>query len=242
MCAGLQSAPRIWARCGFGRPLNTSSLGRTQSRRLASLQHVRWRASPAAAARRPRRSSRCGVSRRFQLARSLVRPAALPIRRVRPNQALQRAGSVRRVYTAPPAPAHRRSGRPLNTSSLGAMADVHDNVERKVKAIFHEMAGARADRLFFAIPPATGDIAHAAERDMCDQTAFDVAFHLSDWTSDAAFLLAAHLFPERFTREEIAEGVDSFLLHAPNHVAAAAKLSGHPISDIFEVGSLVEGT
>ena len=49
---------------------------------------------PTAAAHVPRRSSRCGRRRGFQLAGALVQPAAPPIRRVRPNQALQRTGSV----------------------------------------------------------------------------------------------------------------------------------------------------
>jgi hypothetical protein len=122
------------------------------------------------------------------------------------------------------------------------MADVHDSVEQKVKVIFHELVGERADRLFAAIPPATDDIAHAVGIDIRDDIARDVAFHMSDWTSDAAFLLAVHLFPERFTREEIEAGIGLFLIHAPNHVAAAAKLFGHPISDVFEVGELVDGT
>ncbi|MGH2548563.1 MAG: hypothetical protein ACRDHN_04190 [Thermomicrobiales bacterium] len=63
----------------------------------------------------------------------------------------------------------------------------------------------------------------------------DIAFHLTDWAADAAFLVALHLFPERFTAEEIADGIESFLIHAPNHVAAAAVLSGWPPKDIFGV-------
>ena len=121
------------------------------------------------------------------------------------------------------------------------MAKVHDNVEQKVKAIFRELVGERTDRLFVPIPPATEDIARTVATDFRDDTARDIAFHLSDWSSDAAFLLAVHLFPERFTREEIGAGVSMFLLHAPNHVAAAAKLYGHPVADIFGVGDLVEG-
>jgi hypothetical protein len=52
--------------------------------------------------------------------------------------------------------------------------------------------------------------------------------------SDAAFIMALHLFPERFTREEIEDGVQGFVIHVPNHVAEAAKLLGHPAQDIFE--------
>jgi hypothetical protein len=70
------------------------------------------------------------------------------------------------------------------------------------------------------------------------QRAYDLAFHLSDWRADAAFLLALHLAPDRVTREEVQEGVTQFLVHAPNHVAAAAKLGGWPIEDVFGIGVL----
>jgi hypothetical protein len=66
--------------------------------------------------------------------------------------------------------------------------------------------------------------------------AADIAFHLSDWAEDAAFLIALHLFPERFTVKEIHEGVVALLIHAPNHIAAAAHLAGWPLRDVFGVG------
>jgi len=64
----------------------------------------------------------------------------------------------------------------------------------------------------------------------------DVAFHLSDWREDAAALLAISLAPEHFTPEEIEECLMAFLLHAPNHVLAAANLAGYPTSTIFKTG------
>ena len=70
------------------------------------------------------------------------------------------------------------------------------------------------------------------------QSAYDLAFHLSDWRADAAFLLALHLAPERFSIEEVREGVTQFLVHAPNHVAAAAKVGGWPVKDVFGIGAL----
>jgi hypothetical protein len=73
------------------------------------------------------------------------------------------------------------------------------------------------------------------------QSAYDLAFHLSDWRADAAFLLALHLAPDRFSPEEVKEGVTQFLVHAPNHVAAAAKLSGWPVEDVFGIGALKGG-
>ncbi|MEO0476228.1 MAG: hypothetical protein AAF085_09730 [Planctomycetota bacterium] len=118
------------------------------------------------------------------------------------------------------------------------MTDTHDSVLQKVKAIFTELAGEQANHLFVAIPPATKEIKEAISIESDKKTASDIAFHMSDWTADAAILLAIHLFPERFSNEEIEAGIGLFLVHAPNHVAAAAKLYGHPISDIFELGEL----
>ena len=62
----------------------------------------------------------------------------------------------------------------------------------------------------------------------------DIAFHLADWNSDVAFLTALHLFPERFTKEEIESGIRLLIIHAPNHLAEAAKLFGCPVENIFE--------
>ena len=75
---------------------------------------------------------------------------------------------------------------------------------------------------------------HGAERSA------DIAFHLTDWAADAAFLVALQLFPDRFTQDEIREGILGFLIHVPNHVAAAAQLAGWPLRDVFEVGVTVE--
>jgi len=92
---------------------------------------------------------------------------------------------------------------------------------------------------------ATHALEHVAERhlesavartfDLTD-AALDVAFHLSDWREDAAALLAVSLAPEHFTPEEVEECLVAFLLHAPNHVMAAATLAGFPPSDVFNTG------
>ena len=69
-------------------------------------------------------------------------------------------------------------------------------------------------------------------------TSEDIAFHLSDWAFDGAFLTLLHLRPEIFSEEEVKFGLEQFLIHAPNHIAAAAKLSGNAIQDIFNVNAL----
>jgi hypothetical protein len=113
-------------------------------------------------------------------------------------------------------------------------------VEQKVAAIFRELVGERAAALNGARFPAnvTSTITAAIIGDDVDEAkllrADEIAFHLTDWSAEAAFLVALHLFPERFTKKEIQEGVLAFLIRAPNHIVAAARLSGHPVEDIFK--------
>lgn len=117
------------------------------------------------------------------------------------------------------------------------MENPADSVQRKVESIFGEMAGERADALSASQFPenVAAVIAHSlTTEDYSTALANEIAFHLTDWNGDAAFLIALHLFPERFTADEICEGVRRFLIHAPNHVAAAARLAGYDIEDIFE--------
>ena len=112
----------------------------------------------------------------------------------------------------------------------------------KVATIFRELAAERAGSLCegLCVPAVADSIANALvrESELEPKAARDIGFHLSDWHSDAAFVVALHLFPESFTPAEIDAGIEHFLIHAPNHVAAAAALYGRPVEDIFEVGAL----
>ena len=118
--------------------------------------------------------------------------------------------------------------------------DAHDAVRTKVAAIFQELAGDRSVTLNGSILPAgitstiTGALAGpgATEAEMLH--ADQIAFHLTDWNYDAAFLVALHLYPERFTAEEIQAGVGLFLCHVPYHVIEAARLTGHAAEDFLE--------
>jgi hypothetical protein len=118
------------------------------------------------------------------------------------------------------------------------MPDAHDSVEEKVRAIFKELAGERAERLEGGNPPfeALRAFENALAAEYAPEVAADVAFHLVDWNWDAAFLVAVYLFPERFTPEELLAGAGMLLVNAPNHLAAAATLTLNPVRDIFEVG------
>ena len=109
------------------------------------------------------------------------------------------------------------------------------SVNLKAWEMLRELAGER---------PAQGQsAARAIEKALLaaeypPEVARDIAFHLTDWLSDADFIVALSLFPERFTPEQIQHGVGNFLVHAPNHTAAAAKLFGFPVTDVFGIGAL----
>src|SRR5436190_3804686 len=112
--------------------------------------------------------------------------------------------------------------------------DVHDSVRNKVEGIFTELAGERTRMLdggTFPAGIASAITAALAGPDATEEQilhADEIAFHLTDWNADAAFIVALHLFPERFTPEEIDAAVCMFLVHVPSHVIAAARLAGHP--------------
>ena len=72
------------------------------------------------------------------------------------------------------------------------------------------------------------------------ERAREIAFHFGDWLLEAGFLIALSSDPQAFSENEVAESVTSFLAHVPNHAAAAAKLFGLPVQDLFDLGVLEE--
>jgi hypothetical protein len=106
----------------------------------------------------------------------------------------------------------------------------------KAKAILADAFPNHADRLDSHV--SESDTRNAIKTALSEshgkELAAEIAFHMSDWSGDAAFILALHLFPERFTKEEIQQGIDAYLIHVPNHVAEAAHLIGNPVSNIFK--------
>ena len=119
------------------------------------------------------------------------------------------------------------------------MADLTPSVRDKVDAIFRELAGDRALALDAAKFPAgicsviTAALVPPDANDNSVLHADEIAFHLTDWSSEAAFLVALHHYPERFSEDEIREGVQALLIHVPHHVVEAARLAGHPTDDLF---------
>jgi hypothetical protein len=114
------------------------------------------------------------------------------------------------------------------------VSDPITTVGEKVAAIFAELVGDRAKRLDGSViaEPAMSTIGSALA-DVYGENAAEIAFHIADWNSDAAFIVAVHLFPERFTPEEIAAGIGLFLVHAPNHIRAACGLTGEYVWENF---------
>lgn len=125
-----------------------------------------------------------------------------------------------------------------NRRSATGMLDMADD---KVIQIFRELIGDRANKLSDSHYPADINtrITAALTKDGEGSTAEQVlqrdgiGFHLVDWQHDAAFIVALVLFPERFSDEEIREGVDSFLVHVPAHILEAARLGGYQTENIF---------
>jgi len=130
------------------------------------------------------------------------------------------------------APRGARSG------GVSEMGDTQQDVHTKVLDMFRELVGERAIRIDGArlATETMAKIVAALSDQHGAQVASDIALHVADWNADAAFIVALHLFPERFTSEEVEEGVGMLLVHVPNHLAAAATLSGSTVDDIFGVG------
>jgi hypothetical protein len=120
------------------------------------------------------------------------------------------------------------------------MTDDFDILRAKVADIFHELVGEKANQLFISLPPSADLIGQSLTDDLGVQRAEAIGFHLTDWTFEAAFLIAISLFPERFTPAEVEIGVGMLIIHALNHLAAAAKIYGQPIQDVFNLGQLTE--
>ena len=118
------------------------------------------------------------------------------------------------------------------------MLEAKETFRQMVKTIYAEWAGQRSMNL--DRNGAENAIASSLTSDLGIEVATDVAFHLSDCSEDAAFLVALHLFPERFTSEEIRDGLQAFLIHVPNHIAAAAHLAKWHVRDVFKVGLTIE--
>lgn len=103
--------------------------------------------------------------------------------------------------------------------------DSYYTIPRKVVQLFAAIPQNRIERLSPSRGAVEGmDAIAAAFGEVCDdEIARTIAFSVGDWQGSAAFLVAVHLCPERFTSREIREGVEGFLLEAES-IAQAARL------------------
>lgn len=113
--------------------------------------------------------------------------------------------------------------------------NAHDSLRKKVWQIFADAFGDRANIFKGGIPArsANDTLGAALAEDLDPLVADQVAFHMVDWETDAAFVTAFLMFPEKFTREELQAAVDMFLIHVPAHLLAAARLAGYEARDTF---------
>ncbi|MBX7229078.1 MAG: hypothetical protein K1X48_05700 [Burkholderiaceae bacterium] len=112
--------------------------------------------------------------------------------------------------------------------------DAHDSVRQKVWEIFSTTFAERADLFKGGVAARTANdiLGTALSNKYLDPLLADeIAFHMVDWETDAAFIVAFLLFPERFTEEELQAATEMFLIHVPTHVMAAARLAGYNIKD-----------
>jgi len=66
----------------------------------------------------------------------------------------------------------------------------------------------------------------------------DIAFHMTDWLDDLRRLIGLYETPDKYDSAQVVKIVSAFLVHVPNHVAAASKLMLNiPVTDIFQVGA-----
>lgn len=83
-------------------------------------------------------------------------------------------------------------------------------------------------------------ITSALRSEYGEEASNEIAFHVSDWIHEAAFLTALHLKPEAFTDEEIRDGVDALTIHASSHLMAATHWARQPLQDVFDLGLRIE--
>ncbi|MEW5976653.1 MAG: hypothetical protein AB1898_12695 [Acidobacteriota bacterium] len=69
------------------------------------------------------------------------------------------------------------------------------------------------------------------------QRAKDLAFHMTDWLDDLNEIVKLYGNISRATDEQLRKSIIQFLVHVPNHLAAAKKLIGlGSIEDVFDLG------
>lgn len=82
-----------------------------------------------------------------------------------------------------------------------------------------------------------------AEVELPQDVAADIAFHMTDWYDQLEEVHEFFQHPERLSAAEVSKLLFGFLIHVPNHVAAAKKLlTDEGVSDVFGVGAVESDT
>jgi GNAT superfamily N-acetyltransferase len=118
--------------------------------------------------------------------------------------------------------------------------DGRDNEER-CPDVLYEWQPQASGRTEFDADKVFARIEQAAllEAELGQSAAHDVAFHMTDWLNDLSAYVRFCRDPESFTAAQVDELLLALLFHAPNHLAAAAKLYADvPVSDVFKVGAV----
>ena len=78
------------------------------------------------------------------------------------------------------------------------------------------------------------DAALAGSVEFSEEERANVVFHMTDWLDELARLTDVFWSPSGFSDEEVYSTLLKFLIHAPEHIAAAAHLmTGYSVDDIF---------
>jgi hypothetical protein len=65
----------------------------------------------------------------------------------------------------------------------------------------------------------------------------DIVFHMTDWIDDLVELFKLYMNPDKYKNKKVVDILVDFLVHVPNHVAAASKLLlDQSISDTWNLG------
>jgi hypothetical protein len=102
------------------------------------------------------------------------------------------------------------------------------SARHKVEQILNAAFGDKAVRVFSSqnVGQTMRVIVEAFASEMDSKKAEELAFNMADWGGNAAFVVALHLFPERFTADEIREATRSLAFHVPYHANNVADILG----------------
>ena len=134
----------------------------------------------------------------------------------------------------------------------GLINSYEDDIDKAARHFADVLAGAVVapeslrDSYFERLMPREGQSGRDVLLDVCqkvadlnEKDAQDVVFHLMDWRGDMERWNRFLENPQGFSYKEIHGILVNFLIHAPNHMAAAAKLYVDcPVKDIFGVGAV----